>query len=149
MGVLTKLYEEPRNAASLTYVRTDSVLSYLEELWGTAERSVEYYREQMGYHLSERRPQVALAAAERAIALASGSPDEKAELGRARALRALGSADEALAALDAFIARVPRSAEAHVERAGCLHALGRNAEIGAAIDQALLGDPGDQLALSF
>ncbi|MGE3676192.1 MAG: tetratricopeptide repeat protein, partial [Polyangiaceae bacterium] len=66
-GVLTRVYEDPKDAASLTYVRRDSVLDYFEDLWGSTDRSVEYYLEQIAYHEMDRRYDVVIGAADRAL----------------------------------------------------------------------------------
>jgi tetratricopeptide (TPR) repeat protein len=148
LGVLAAIYENPRDAASLTYVRSDSVLSYLASQWDADKRDAGFFLEQLAYHEREGRHDVALAAAERALA---AQPDaasaERAELARIAALRALGRADEALAAARVYAERTPRSAGAHVELARCLTAKGQTDEARTAVDQALSVDAGDQTAL--
>jgi tetratricopeptide (TPR) repeat protein len=146
LGVLVRMYESPKDAASLTYVRADSVLEYINELWGQEPRSVDYYLEQLAYHEGERRFEISLAAAERA-AKESSEVVERAEVGRITALRELGRADEALAAASAFAEKAPRSAGAQVELAQCYAKKGQNTESWAAIDKALELDPGDAFAL--
>ncbi|MBI4957483.1 MAG: tetratricopeptide repeat protein, partial [Myxococcales bacterium] len=98
LGVLTQIYDNPRDAKTVTFVRSDSVLDYLKELWDKEARSADYYLEQLGYHASESRPAAALEAAERALALAAGAAAARAKLGRVASLRALGQKDGALAA---------------------------------------------------
>jgi hypothetical protein len=41
LGVLTPIYENPRDAASLTYVRTDAVVDYLTSQWDAEPRDAE------------------------------------------------------------------------------------------------------------
>jgi tetratricopeptide (TPR) repeat protein len=148
LGVLVAIYESPRDAASLTYVRSDAVLTYLTGLWDAEPRDGAFYLEQLAYHERELRHEVALAAAERA-AVAGGSGLERAELARIAALRALGRNDEALAAAQAYAERAPASSGAQVELARCLSAASRSEEAAAAIERALRNDPGDLAALSF
>lgn len=148
LGVLAAIYENPRDAASLTYVRADAVLDYLTGQWDAEPRGVDFFLEQLNYHELERRPAVALAAAERAIKAAGGDVGpERAELGRVAALRALGRAEDAIQAAKAYAEKVPTSAGAHVELAQCLFVAGRNDEGMAEVDRALAIDPGDQAAL--
>src|SRR4029077_4449338 len=89
MGVLVAIYENPKDAASMTYVRADSLVDYMKTVWDQAERDTAYYLEQAAYHASESRHAVALAAAERA-AEAAKAPHERAEAARVQALRSLG-----------------------------------------------------------
>ncbi len=147
LGVLVTIYEDPRDAASMLYVRADAVLEYLEEQWDSEERSAEFFLEQMGYHESQRRYHVALAAAERAIKASGDSVNERAEQGKVSALRSCGRAKDALAAARAYAERAPESAAALVELATTLQKAGNNDEASAAIDKALELDPGDQTAL--
>lgn len=148
LGVLVAIYENPRDAASLIYVRADSVVDYLTGQWDAETRDPAFFLEQLAYHEREGRHAVALAAAERAIRAAGGERGpERAELGRIAALRSLGRNDDALAAARAYAEKVPASAGAHVELARCLGAIGKADEAREALDRALAIDPGDQLAL--
>jgi Flp pilus assembly protein TadD len=147
LGLLTKLYEDPRDAGSLTYVRSDALADYLAEQWDSAERDVAFYLEQLGYHQSEGRAQVALLAAERALAVAGSEGSEPAELGRVKALRSLERLDEAVAAAKAAAEKYAGSSAAQVELAGALGQAGDNEAANQAIEQALELDPGDQQAL--
>jgi tetratricopeptide (TPR) repeat protein len=148
LGVLVSVYENPRDAASLTYVRTDSVVSHLEQVWGAEPRDVTYFLEQAAYHEMERRPAVALVAADRAIALGGDAPNARAVSLKISSLRALGRADEATA-----LARVrvesEKSAAAHVDLARCLLAANKTDEANAEIDKAIAADPGDLTALDL
>lgn len=153
IGILSPIYENPRDAASLTYVRADAVLEYLVGVWDAAPRPPEFYLEQLAYHEREKRADVALAAAERAIKAARELPDakipiERAELARIAAIRGLGRAEEALAAAREQVARAD-SASARVELARCLASAGQVEEGRAEVDRALALDPGDQEALNF
>ncbi len=147
LGVLAAIYENPRDATSLTYVRADSLLDYLKERWDSEERDADYYVEQVGYHDGERRYDVALEAADRAIAAAGDEVAERAWIGKLNALRALERFDDALAAAEAFAAKASKSSAAQVELGACLSLLGKEDESKAAIDKALELDPGDQNAL--
>jgi len=149
LGVLAAIYEDPRDAASLTYVRTDKVLEHLESVWAAAPRDVDYYLRQVAYHQMERRPAVALAAAEKAIALAgSSSPDARAVTARITALRELGKVVEATAAARAVVEKGPSGA-AHLDLARCLLAASKNDEANAELDLAIAADPGDLMALDL
>ncbi|MEM1030117.1 MAG: tetratricopeptide repeat protein [Myxococcota bacterium] len=149
LGHLIKFYEDPRDAASLTFVRTDALLEYLEGHWGEAPRDAGYFLEQMGYHASEGRHEVAEAAAKRAIAATSDAVCPRGEEGRIDALRRLGRVEEALTAAQAYVGRAPERPAAHIEHARCLAATGDGAGAQAAIDAALGADPGDQEALAL
>jgi tetratricopeptide (TPR) repeat protein len=147
LGLLAAIYENPRDATSLTYVRSDAVLDYLKERWDSEERDADYYVEQLGYHEGDLRYAVVLEAAERAIVAAGDEVLARAEIGKINALRELGQSDDALTAAQAYVAKAPTSAAAHVELAGCLSKLGKVDEAAAATDKALEHDPGDQAAL--
>ncbi|HVY46264.1 MAG TPA: tetratricopeptide repeat protein [Minicystis sp.] len=155
LGVLTPIYENPRDGASLLYVRADAVVEYLLQSWDAAPRDAAFFLEQLAYHEREQRPAVALAAAERAVQAIAHEPGagadraERAELARVTALRALGRNEEALAAVRAYLEKVPTSSGAHVELAKCLAAAGQTEQANQAIDKALEHDPGDLAALSF
>jgi tetratricopeptide (TPR) repeat protein len=147
MGVLRAIYENPRDANSLTYVRTDSVAAYLGELWDKEPRDLAFYLEQLAYHEREQRWDVALAAADRALKVAGDAGNERAELARVAALRALGRTADAIAAAEAYAAKAPKSAGAQVELSKALAAAGKADESRAALARALEIDPGDLEAL--
>lgn len=149
LGVLRPIYENPRDATSLTYVRADSVVSYLGEIWDKEPRDTAFYLEQLAYHEREQRHDVALAAAERAIASAGEAGSERAELSRIAALRALGRESAAISAAEAYVARAPKSAGGRVELAKSLGAAGRADDASAAVNAALELDAGDLSALMF
>ncbi len=145
LGVLAKVYEDPRDATSLTYVPVSMLEShFVDQVWAAAERSPAYYLEQMGYHASEKRFALALVASERALALASS---EAAAAGKVCALRELGRIDEALAAGEAFVSATPGATQIHNELAVTLVRAGKDELARAAIERALAADPGDQVAL--
>lgn len=146
LGVLTALYEDPRDANSLTYVRSDAVLEYLNERWDAEERDTDFFLQQLAYHEGERRHDVALEAARRAIA-ASDEPVETAELGQVANLRALGRVEEAIGAAKDYAQRAAESPGAQVELSECLRRAGKSDEARAAVDRALELDPGHQQAL--
>ena len=148
LGVLVAVYEDPRDAASLTYVRADSVLAHLEQVWDEKPRDVGYYFEQVAYHEMERRPQVALAAAERAIARGGDPPHARAVSAKIASLRALGRLDEATALARKAAAGDP-SAAALVDLARCQLATHDVNDAVATLDQALAADPGDLMAIDL
>ena len=158
MGVLRGIYENPRDATSLIYVRADAVGEYLIGQWDAEPRDTAFFLEQLAYHEREGRHDVALAAAERAVAAAERSEGddavkaervERAELARIAALRALGRPADALAASEAYAGRAPRSAGAQVELAKSLAAAGRVDDARAAVERALELDPGDLQAIAL
>jgi tetratricopeptide (TPR) repeat protein len=148
LGILSAVYEDPRDAASLTYVRTDKVTEHMESVWAAAPRDVDYYLRQVAYHQLERRPAVALAAAEKAIALAGGSPDARAVTARITALRELKRVDEATAAAREAVAK-SQSGAAHLDLARCLLAANKEDEANTELDFAIAADPGDLMALDL
>jgi tetratricopeptide (TPR) repeat protein len=148
LGVLVAVYEDPRDATSLTYVRSDKVVEHLETVWAAAPREVDYYLQQAAYHQMERRPGVAVAAAEKAIALGGDAPDARAVSARITALKELGRLDEATTAARAQLERAP-SAGAHVDLARCLLAANKTDEANAEFDLAIAADPGDLMALDL
>ncbi|HTJ81597.1 MAG TPA: tetratricopeptide repeat protein, partial [Polyangiaceae bacterium] len=147
LGVLAKVYENPKDATSLIYVRADSVVDYLTGEWDKEERPLAFYLEQIAYHEREQRPGVVLAAAERAIKAAGAEGNERAELARIAALRTAGRADDSLAAARAYAQKNPKSAGAEVEIARTLGEKGDTEGANAALDRALAIDPGDLIAL--
>jgi tetratricopeptide (TPR) repeat protein len=151
LGFLVAVYENPRDAASLTYVRKDALLDTVKEIWGEATRDASYYLDQLDYHASEQRHELALAAAEQALAVAGSDAKERAEVGRLAALRGLRRFDEALAQAEKALGAYPRSVRLFVERARIQLEAGRTADADVAIDAALAIDPGwlEALALRF
>ena len=149
LGVLAKIYEDPKDATSLTYVRADSVLEYLSGHWDSAERDAGYYLEQLGYHEAEGRWEVALEAAERAVKSAEGDDALRASIGKIHALRELDRGDEALSAAQALVEAHGDAASAHLELSKSLAKVGKADEAAAALDAALERDPGDQEALVY
>jgi tetratricopeptide (TPR) repeat protein len=151
LGVLCKIYENPKDAASLIYVRADSVEPYLMGEWDKVEApTVAFYLEQIAYHERERRYGVVIEAASRAIKLAGGEitqESERAELAKINALRSLERLDEALAAAQSYVERAPKSAGAHVELARTLGQKGDTDAANAEVAKALEIDPGDLAAL--
>ncbi|HTC72866.1 MAG TPA: tetratricopeptide repeat protein [Solirubrobacteraceae bacterium] len=148
LGVLVAVYEDPRDAGSLTYVRADSVRTHLEQVWDAAPRDVVYYLEQVAYHEMERRPEIVLAASERAIALGGDAPHARAVSARIGSLRSLGRLDEATALARARADR-EASAQARVDLARCHLAAGKVDEANAELDGAIAVDPGDLMALDL
>ena len=149
LGVLAAVYEDPRDAASLTYVRTDKVIEHMASVWAAAPRDVDYFMRQVAYHQMERRPAVALAAAEKAIAAGGAAPDARAVSARITALRELGKVEEATAAARAILEKDPSAAGAHLDLARCLLAASKNDEANAELDRAIAADPNDLMALDL
>ncbi|HEY8091454.1 MAG TPA: tetratricopeptide repeat protein [Polyangiaceae bacterium] len=148
LGVLAAVYEDPKDAASLTYVRTDKVIEHMESVWAAAPRDAAYYLQQANYHQMDRRPAVALAAADKALALGDEGSKQLAVTARITALRDLARLDEATAAAKAQAASAP-SAASHVDLARCLLAANQNAAAEAELDLAIAADPGDLMALDL
>jgi tetratricopeptide (TPR) repeat protein len=150
LGWLAKIYENPRDAGSLVYVKAESLKEYLEEhVWNQGERTPEYFLEQMGYHASEQRFEVALAAADRATSGAAGTTLERATSGKVSALRELGRTDEAIAFAEAFLAANEGSAAVWVELSGCQARAGNTEAADQSVERALQVDPGDPMALAL
>jgi tetratricopeptide (TPR) repeat protein len=148
LGVLVAIYEDPRDAGSLVYVRRDRVLESLRDEWHKPGRDAAYFLEQLTYHEAEGRHDVALAAAERALAAGGTALEaERARMGRVAALRLTGKRDEARAAANEELARKPEPAWARVELACCLFEENKADEGRAELDVALALDPNDQTAL--
>jgi tetratricopeptide (TPR) repeat protein len=148
LGVLVAIYEDPRDAASLTYIHRDRVLEALRETWDASTRTAAYFLEQLAYHEAEGRHDVALAAAERALSAAgSDAEHERARMGRVMALIPLRRHEEARALATEELAKTPERVWARVELARCLFAEGKAEEGRAELDRALATDPNDQMAL--
>ncbi len=150
LGVLVSVYENPRDAESLLYVRADGVLSVMTEAWGASPRDAQFFLDQAEYHQAEGRAEVALAAADRAIA-AGGGGDlvERGRLARVTALRSLKRSAEARSDVEAALARSPGSVWARCELARSLTDEGKHEEARVQLDEALAIDPGDQTALTL
>lgn len=147
LGVLIKIYEDPHDAASLIFVRADSVAKYLEQQWDAAEHDRDYYFRQIGYHEDEGRFEIMLNAAERA---ARADPSNgAARLAKARALRKLERLEAAKQEAEALLAADPDSSSAHVELAECALAAKDDAAAAAELDRALALDPGHLNALTL
>jgi tetratricopeptide (TPR) repeat protein len=147
LGVLAKIYENPKDASSLIFVRADSVVDYLTGEWDKEPRTLEFFLEQIAYHEREQRPGVVLEAAERAIKAAGEAGSERAELAKIAALRTCRNLDEALAAAKSYAERAPKSSGAQVELARTLGEKGETEAANAALDKALENDPGDLVAM--
>ncbi len=157
LGVLCKIYERPKDATSLLYVRADSVEAYLTGEWdrmaaegGDQAPTVDFYLEQIAYHERERRFGVVIEAADRAIRLAgddaASAAVERATLAKVNALRSLERTDEALTAAKAYAEKNPASSGAQVELARIYGTMGDEATAMAAVDRALEIDAGDLAA---
>ena len=144
LGVLAALYEDPRDASSLTYVRADSIVPWIEEVWSQKDRDAGYLLEQIGYHASEERWNVVLSAAERGLKLGE---DERFVRARVNALRRTGRPDEALTFAQAWADAHPQSAGSLVELARAQKVMGK--DFNSSLDRALEVDPGELEALDL
>ncbi|MBN2194419.1 MAG: tetratricopeptide repeat protein [Polyangiaceae bacterium] len=147
LGVLVRIYEDPRDAGSLVYVRQDSLISYLESQWDETPLSVDEYLLRAADHENEGRFAAMLAAAERALRAAPENPTS--QLTSVRALRLLGELGRATETARGFIEQSPTSAALEAELAKCLLATNDQAGAEAAIDRALAVDPGELTALGM
>lgn len=149
IGVLSAVYEDPRDASSLTYVRTDSLVSHLQGVWGSEVREPRYFLEQIAYHEGEGRHVLVRAAADLGLAVATDASRILLLGARVRSLRGLGLNQEALAQAKEFTGEYADSVVSHVELAQCLSALGDNEGARVELEEALRLDPGDQQALAL
>lgn len=149
LGVLARVYENPVDATSLTYVRADSLPAFFESSWAENEPDVAGLLLALAYHEAENRPAVVALAAERILKAADATPAqrERATVAAASSLRSLGRADEARATIDKYLDENPTSAPALVERAAIATAAGDTQLAKTSLDAALANDPGDALAL--
>ena len=150
MGALVAIYENPRDATSLAYVRSDSIAEHLRSVWEEAGTDAAGLLEALAYHESERRWDVALAAADALLAKegATEAQRQRAETARIAALRSGKANDRALADARTLVA-TRDSAAARVELARCLLASEDEAGAREELDRALALDPGDILALDL
>lgn len=149
LGILTKVYENPKDATTLLYVRADAVLEYLVGEWDKEPRAGAFFLEQADYHEREGRHEVVLAAAERARKAFGEHQNERAETLRIGALRTLGKKEEARDSAAAYAEAVPSSAAGFVALAECERALGNEAAAKRAIERAIAAEPGDLAAISL
>lgn len=148
LGVLVSVYENPRDASSLVYLLKDRIKDAMVEEWDKEKRDAAFYLEQLAYHESERRWDVALEAADRAIAAGGDAKlAERARMGRIAALRATGKLDDARKEIASELGKSPAPAWAHVENAQLLFADGKKDEGRTELDRALETDPSDMTAL--
>lgn len=147
LGLLVKVYEDPLDPKSLTFVRRDALLQYLVNDWDANPRGFEFLLRAAAYHESERRYDVALAASERALTLIPDS--EPGVLSKSSALRNLGQTADARAALAAYV-------DAHPTAVSCLAQLAaidleNENPSGASVwlEKALQLDPGHLTALQL
>ena len=149
MGALVAVYEDPRDATSLVYLRSDAMAEHLLATWTEAKSTAVQLAEQLAYHESESRHEVALAAASAVLAApdATDTQREHAEAARIASLRSSGKHAEAMVEARAFVARKDASAAAHVELARCLLHASDPEAARAELDRALELDPGDALGL--
>lgn len=147
LGFLVKLYEDPLDPKSLVFVRKDAVAQYLTEKWASAEYPAEHFLRVAAYHEDERRFDVMLAAADRALAAQPvGLP---AVVARARALRHLERVPEAKEFLLAQLERLPDSPNLLAELAQCERDLKNLEAAREYVQKALALDPGHLTALQL
>jgi tetratricopeptide (TPR) repeat protein len=150
LGALVVIYEDPRDPASLSYLRADALVEHLSGLFAEAAGAASLL-EQIAYHESEGRHAVVLAAATSLLARtdATDAERERAETARIAALGELGRHDEARVFAEALVAARPGSPSAHVELARSRAQAGDADAARAELDRALELDPGDQQALTL
>ena len=153
LGILVSIYENPKDAASLVFVRADSLVDYLVSVWDAQERDAAYYLDQIAYHQSEGRHGTVLVAAERGLAKAGLTAGLEVttplQAARVSALRSLDRFEESIAAAREYLGVTPASATLEVELARSLTSAGKTDEATAATDRALACDPGDLMALTL
>lgn len=147
LGLLAKIYEDPLDPKSLTFVRRDALLEYLTGQWAQSSPDVGFLLRVGAYHESEGRNDIALASAEQAL---RASPDnEPALLLKASALRNLGRNSEARQSLETFVVEHPRSASALAQLAALAFADGNSARGSELVGAALSADPNHLTALQL
>lgn len=147
LGLLVKIYEDPLDPKSLTFVRRDGLLGYLTEDWDKNPKSPEFLLRVGAYHESENRNDVALAAAERVLAAEPGN--EPAVLLQTSSLRRLGKVAAAKALLQAHVAAHPQAASALAQLADLAFENKDTEEAKQFVGQALAIDPGHLTALQL
>lgn len=148
LGVLVAIYEDPLDATSLVYVRSDKMLEHLEAVWRSAPRDLDYYLRQAAYHQMDARHAVALAAADAAIALGGAAADGRASSARIVALLSLGRVADATEAARGRVAAAD-NATSRVDLARTLLAANAASDADAELGRALEHDPGDLMALDL
>jgi tetratricopeptide (TPR) repeat protein len=146
LGFLVKMYEDPLSAASLVFVRKDSIVEHLEATWAGAELPVEHFLRVAGYHEDEGRYEVMLGAVERALALEPNRVESA--LAKSRALRLLGQLEAAKQFVAEKLAANPSPALL-AELAQCERDLGNLDAARATVQRALDADPGHLRALEL
>jgi tetratricopeptide (TPR) repeat protein len=147
LGLLVKVYEDPLDPKSLTFIRRDALLDYLTSEWDRSPRPVEFLLRVGAYHESERRYDVALAASER---ISSSDPDNEAGvLLRASALRHLERTDDARSALSNYLKAHPRFPSVLAQLASLELARGDKSLADKLLGEALEADPGHLTALQL
>lgn len=147
LGLLVKVYEDPLDPKSLTFVRRDALLDYLTSDWDENPKSVDFLLRVGAYHESERRYDVALAASERVLSAAPES--EPGVLLKAAALKCLGKTHEATAALTAHVESHAHAASVLSQLAALALEASNQSGAQAWLDQALAADPGHLTALQL
>ena len=147
LGLLVKVYEDPLDPKSLTFVRRDSLLSYLTSEWDKSTPSLDFLLRVAAYHESEGRYEVAFAAAEKALSLAPDS--EAALLLKATCARRLQKTADAAKLLEAHLERFPQSASALAQLAQLAFEAKDSAKGHEWVAKALVIDPGHLTALQL
>lgn len=147
LGLLVKIYEDPLDPKSLTFVRRDALLEYLTGEWEKTSADVVFLLRVGAYHESEGRYDVALAAADRALAAAPGN--EAALLLKASSLRRLGKTAQATELLQSYVATSPTAASALAQLAQLAFEAKDAVQGHAWVAKALAIEPGHLTALQL
>lgn len=147
LGLLVKVYEDPLDPKSLTFIRRDALLQYLVNDWDTNPRAFDFLLRAAAYHESERRYDVALAASERALAI--NPENEPGVISKATALRKLGRTEEARATLAAYVDLHPTAVSCFAQLAAMALESGDQGGATVWLGKALTLDPGHLTALQL
>lgn len=108
LGELVELAVNPENPEETIFVTRENYLQAVEDYWATSPQTPEFFLGQAALLLDEGRAELAMQAADRALALGTDAAD--VWLYKGLALWRLRRHDDAIAALEAFVAREPESA---------------------------------------
>jgi tetratricopeptide (TPR) repeat protein len=147
LGLLVKIYEDPLDPKSLTFVRRDALLDYLTSDWDENPKPIDFLLRVGVYHESERRYEIALAASERV--LSADSQNEAGILLKASALKHLGKTQEAAAVLTRYVESHQDAASALTQLAALDVEAANESGARAWLDRALGADPGHLAALQL
>ncbi len=108
LGELVELSVNPENPEETIFVTRENYVQAVEGFWASAPQTPAFFLEQAALLLDEGRAELAMQAADRALAL--GTDAAEAWLYKGLALWRLRRHDDAIAALEEFVAREPESA---------------------------------------